>query len=126
MNYTMNDSILLTDKTILKNLGERLTGVRLDRNWTQEDLAAQAGIGKSTVERIEKGMSSQTINLIKILRTLGLLPAMLATLPESAPSPFDLLKMRGKSRLRASRKRQQTTTPIHVAEKTQWIWDEDK
>ena len=40
-------------------------------DWTQEDLAAAAGVGKATVERFEKGgWAIQTATLVKITEAL--------------------------------------------------------
>lgn len=122
----MNMDPLQTDEAVLREIGTRLTGLRLGRNWTQEGLANKAGVGKSTIERIEKGVSSQTINFVKIFRALDLLPSLLNTLPENAPSPLDLLKLKGKARIRASKKRQTRDVAYGLAEKKPWVWGEDK
>lgn len=122
----MNLDTLQTDKAVLKEMGTRLSGVRLSRNWTQEDLADNAGVGKSTVERIEKGVSSQTVNLVKIFRTLDLLPSLLDILPKNSPTPLDLLKLKGNGRKRATKKHRAPGTPSCVAEKSSWVWGEDK
>ena len=44
-----------TDKAVLAELGERLTQIRLERNLTQVQLAVEAGVAKSTVQRLEAG-----------------------------------------------------------------------
>jgi transcriptional regulator with XRE-family HTH domain len=59
----------LTDASVLRELGERLLKVRLDRNLTQAALAEQAGISKRTVERIESGeVASQLSGFVRICR----------------------------------------------------------
>ena len=64
---------LMTDAAVLDELGRRLARHRLERNWTQAELAAEAGIGQATVQRAERGESVQMTSMIKLLRTLGLL-----------------------------------------------------
>ena len=91
----------ITDDAVLSALGERLARRRLDRGLTQAELAAQAGVSKRTVERIESGASAQLVSIIRVLRTLGLADRLDAVVPEAAPSPMELLKLRGKQRQRA-------------------------
>ncbi|MGB7208363.1 MAG: helix-turn-helix transcriptional regulator [Pyrinomonadaceae bacterium] len=94
-----------TDKAILQEIGERLEQLRLNRNLIRTDLAEQAGISRNTIERIESGDSVQLINLIRLCRALGILSRFEAVFPLHAPSPVAQLKLRGKSRQRASKKR---------------------
>ena len=94
-----------TDKAILKEIGSRLERIRLNRNVIRTDLAEQAGISRNTVERVESGESVQLINLIRLCRALGILNRFEAVFPPPAISPIDQLKLHGKSRRRASKKR---------------------
>lgn len=109
----------LSDDAVLKELGSRLARVRLDRNLTQADLAAQAGVSKRTVERLEAGaVGTQLSGFIRICRTLGLLDRFEALAPAPAPSPIDLLKLHGKRRRRAS------GTRAGAAGGKPWTWGE--
>ena len=96
----------LTDETILTELGGRLEQSRLACQMSQAMLAEQAGVSKRTVERIEAGASTQLTTLIRILRILELLDHLNGLVPESGPRPMDLVKLGGKQRQRASRKRE--------------------
>jgi len=94
----------LTDQTILRELGERLAGARLERNLTQAALAEQAGVSKRTVERLESGeVATQLSGFFRVCRTLGLVARLNALVPEPAPSPIAQLKLKGRTRKRASR-----------------------
>lgn len=134
-----------SDNAALTEFGKRIAGARLNNNWTQADLANKAGVSKSTVEHIEKGQSTQLLNMIKILRALGHLNQFISIVPELGPSPMELLaasrKQQASKRKRASKPRTQgkTSVPIHnrnssrnftastAAEpKATWVWDEDK
>ena len=105
---------LLKDNVILAELGRRLAQRRLECALTQADLAEQAGISKRTVERVEAGATTQLSTLIRILRVLELLHGVDALIPEAGPRPMDLLKLKGKPRQRAPRKKR-------VAEAS-WEW----
>ena len=110
---------LLSDELILTELGNRLSRARLDRQLSQAKLADQAGVSKRTLERIEAGASAQSVSLVRILRVLDRLSNLDRLIPESGPSPLDLLKRKGKIRKRASSSRQ-----TKVVDKP-WSWDDD-
>jgi transcriptional regulator with XRE-family HTH domain len=110
---------LLTDETILLELGERLAQRRLEFELTQAQLAEQAGISKRTLERIESGASTQLSTLIRILRILDLLDRLENLVPASGPRPMDLLKLKGKERQRAPRGKKSTSDEP-------WQWGDDR
>ncbi|HEV3323216.1 MAG TPA: helix-turn-helix transcriptional regulator [Solirubrobacteraceae bacterium] len=83
---------LKTDAAVLAELGRRLTRHRLERNWTQAELAAEAGIGQATVQRAERGQSVQMTSMVKLLRTLELLGGLDAAIPESIDLPIAQLE----------------------------------
>lgn len=113
----MDYSELTSDEALLEELGRRLARQRIAMELTQADLAERAGISKRTVERIEAGESAQTATLIGILRVLDLLGGLYALLPAAGPRPMDLLKLKGKERRRASKKRRDRP-------KESWSWDD--
>lgn len=96
---------LLTDEAVLTELGGRLSQHRIEQGLSQAVLADQAGVSKRTVERMEAGATTQTATLIRILRVLNLLERLETLVPESGPGPMDLLKLKGKERKRAPRKK---------------------
>ncbi len=114
----MKISKVLADGAILAEIGERVARRRLDLQFTQADVAEQAGIAKRTVERIEAGASAQTSSIIRILRVLDLLPGLDRMIPEAVPRPMDLLKRKGKVRQRTSRSRHRDQP------KEPWSWDD--
>ena len=116
---TVDISKFLTDDAILAETGRRIARYRLNHQVTQADLAEQAGVSKRTVERIEAGASAQFSTIVRILRVLDLLQGLDHLIPEPGPRPLDLLKQKGKTRQRASGKRQ----PDPVDNK--WSWDDD-
>ena len=144
-----------TDKSALALLGRRMAAFRIRCNWTQAQLAEQAGVSKGTVEHIERGDSVQVLNLIKVLRVCGMLEAFLAVFPDDSPSPMQILRMgevKARKRVRNPRNTGTTTANANsIAErpaeyvaggvasstkgktsaaktkrKTPWVWGEDK
>lgn len=107
-----------TDDAILAELGQRLARTRLERNITQNQLATEAGVSKSTVERIESGAETRLSSLIRMLRVLDLVDRLDQLVPEPLPSPIESLKLQGKRRRRAAK--------VDEASSTTWTWgDED-
>lgn len=109
----------LTDEVLLQELGGRLARQRLQRDWTQVELAHEAGVSKRTVERLEAGHSVQLSSWLRVLRALGLVGRLAQLLPGEQPSPMELLRGKGKPRKRAS--------PARVADGTppDWHWGDE-
>lgn len=107
----------ITDEAALKEVGARIAQYRLNKNLTQAELAKEAGISHSTINRIEYGNSSQFTNLIRVIRALDLLENMDALVPEPVMSPIQQLKLQGKKRQRASSKK--TKNKKYQS----WSWD---
>ena len=99
------DNRLQSDKAILADLGRRLARHRLDLGLTQAELARQAGVGRATVERLEGGHSTQLTSLIRILRVLDKVDALIEMLPEAGLRPIDLVRRQPRQRQRASGRR---------------------
>jgi transcriptional regulator with XRE-family HTH domain len=116
----MNITELLTDDAVMGELGRRLAQYRVDSQYTQEYLAEKAGIGKRTLERLEKGMQVQTPSLIRVLRTLGLLGGLEILVPRFDVRPMDMLKLKKKRRQRAS--------SIYKIQNPYegWVWEDEK
>ena len=108
-----------SDKTVLEEIGHRLSLLRIERGLTQASLAREAGVAKRTVERIEAGESTQTSTLVRIMRALDILASLYAAIPSSGPRPMDLLKLHGKERQRASSKTQSG------AMDGSWRWEDE-
>ena len=89
---------------VLRELGARLKTLRLRENLRVKDLAARAGVGARTIDRAEAGRSVGTETLVRIMRGLGRLQAFEAFVPPPEPSPYEIARLRGKTRQRASRR----------------------
>jgi transcriptional regulator with XRE-family HTH domain len=110
-----------TDRAVLAELGERLTRIRLERNLTQVQLAGEAGVAKSTVQRLEAGVvATQLSGFIRVCRVLDLIERFNLLIPEPVPSPVAQLKLAGRKRQRAS-----TAKPAKVSGK-KWQWGNEQ
>lgn len=112
----------LTDAAVLSALGRRLARHRLERNWTQAELAAAAGVGQATVQRAERGESVQMTSMVKLLRALELLGGLDAAVPESIELPIAKLEReQRKLRKRARARRNPRTDPRSQS----WRWGDE-
>lgn len=109
----------LSDEALLLEIGRRLARRRLRRDWTQAELAHEAGVSKRTVERLEKGHSVQLSSWLRVLRALGLVDRLEPLLPAERPSPMELLRGKGKPRKRASPSRGADPAP------PDWQWGDE-
>ncbi len=101
----------MVDEAILKELGRRLTSIRLAQNLSQQQLADRAGLGLRTVRRLEQGTTAtQLSGLVRVCRALGLLDRLDQLMAEPPPSPLAQLRLNETKRRRASGRRQAAPT----------------
>lgn len=113
---------LTTDGAVVAELGRRVERQRVERNQTQAEFAGEAGVGRSTVQRLENGGSVQLTSFAKILRALGLLDELDTAIPETIELPVAELERQRRAirqRVRHGRSERQA-----AAEKP-WAWDGD-
>lgn len=92
----------MSDKAILREIGQRLRRRRLEKNLTQQKLADVAGVNRTTISEMERGNPFGVLTLIGALRALDSLDSVDAFMPDPGVSPLQLARMRGKQRQRAS------------------------
>ncbi len=94
----------ITATALAEEIGERLKQVRLNRDLTQAEVAALAGVARKTVLNAEKGKVQLDI-MLAILIALDLTDQIDLFLPKQEISPLQLAKLQGKKRQRASGQR---------------------
>lgn len=92
----------MSDQAVIKQLGEFVKHHRLEQNKTQEELAKEAGISRSTLSLLERGETVTLGTFIQVLRVLGLLEHLDAFQVEEVTSPIALAKKEQQKRKRAS------------------------
>jgi transcriptional regulator with XRE-family HTH domain len=116
---------LMTDAAVLAELGRRLARHRIERNWTQAELAAEAGVGQATVQRAERGESVQMTSMIKLLRTLELLGGLDLAVPESIDLPIARLE-REQRKLRRRASGRSRGRPAAKSDERSWRWGDEQ
>ncbi len=115
----VKDSYVMTDRAIAGEIGHRINQIRLEQNISQKEIADNVGITVKTYRRIING-GGKLETLIAVLRALGQLELVDSFIPESTFSPLELVKMRGKQRVRASRKSK--TSPETETQQKELDW----
>lgn len=103
MNISNIEWKAMSDVAILLKLGEYIKYHRLEQNKSQDQLAKEAGINRSTLIEFEKGNRSNTLTLIQLLRALDLLHVLDEFKIQHQLSPIQLAKIEQQKRKRASK-----------------------
>ncbi|MBE9549644.1 MAG: helix-turn-helix transcriptional regulator [Proteobacteria bacterium] len=90
------DYYIVSDTTILKELGARLRKLRLRKNITQEDLAERSLLSVGTIKSLEAG-NGKLSTLVAILRELSALDQLNQFIPPVNISPLKMADASAKS-----------------------------
>ena len=94
-----------TAPELCSEFGARLKQQRLLKNLSQEELAKQAGLGSSTIQRFEQGKGGTFENFLRIVMALGLVRELETLLLPVKNSIEDVLNLQDiNQRQRASHK----------------------
>lgn len=94
----------MSDAALMAHIGAFVRHHRLKQNRTQDDLARDAGISRSTLSLLEKGETVTIATLIQVLRVLDKLEVMEAFNVRQTVSPLAVAKAQLGKRKRASGK----------------------
>lgn len=86
----------LNDFAILRILGEFIKHHRINQRRSQDQLAKDAGISRSTLSLLERGEKVNLITLIQVLRVLDQLQALESFEVKQEISPLEYLKLQKK------------------------------
>lgn len=92
----------MSDDTIARQIGEFVKHHRMRQNKTQDALARDAGISRSTLSLLERGETVTMATLIQVLRVLDQLQVLDGFAIAEQPSPLALAKAEQKKRQRVS------------------------
>ncbi len=94
----------MSDTALMAHIGAFVRHYRLQQNRTQDDLARDAGISRSTLSLLENGETVTVATLIQALRILDKLEVMEAFTVKQSVSPLAVAKAQLGKRKRASGK----------------------
>ena len=102
-----------------KELGKRLKRRRLERNFSQEELAERSGLSRRTITSIEHGEGSTLTTLLAVLRALDALDTLNNFLPDAGISPIAMLKLQETPRKHGYKTHNKTP-------EGGWKWEDEK
>jgi transcriptional regulator with XRE-family HTH domain len=86
------DRTTQTPAELQRDLGDRLRRMRIDRDLSQAQLAAKAGVSLKTLRNLELGAGSSVDTLLRTLKALGAPNLLDALAPAPVVSPLAMLK----------------------------------
>ncbi len=86
----------MSDMAILKQIGAFVRHHRMDQRRSQDQLATDAGISRSTLSLLERGEKVNLITLIQVLRVLGQLHWLESFEVKRTISPIEYIKLQKK------------------------------
>lgn len=92
----------MSDKALSMHIGAFIKQHRMESNKTQDLLAKEAGISRSTLSLLERGETVTLATLIQVLRVLDVLNILEAFTIKETVSPLALAIIEKKKRKRAS------------------------
>lgn len=101
MDISINNWLAMSDGALMQTIGAFVKHHRLLQNKTQQQLATEAGINRSTVTQIEKGEKITLQSLLQVLRVLNVLYIMDVFKVQEQISPLQLAKLEQNKRQRA-------------------------
>ena len=95
----------MSDKSLMETIGNFIKSHRLNQNKSQDQVAAAAGLSRSTLSLLERGEKVRIDSLIQVLRVLDLLYIMDVFKIQDQISPIEYAKLKKKQRKQASPKK---------------------
>jgi transcriptional regulator with XRE-family HTH domain len=92
----------MSDKSLMETIGNFIHTNRLNQNKSQDQVAADAGISRSTLSLLERGEKVRIDSLIQVLRVLDLLYIMDVFKIQDQISPIEYARLKKKERKQAS------------------------
>lgn len=106
MNNDNNNMRASNNTAIIQTIGAFIKQTRIRQNITQEELAAMAGVNRTTLYYFEKGQKGTLDSFVRLLRALDKLDLLESFLPSNNISPLAMIKMQERIPKRVGRKKQ--------------------
>lgn len=84
---------ILSPEELTHAVGENIRTLRLQKNLTQNSLAAQAGVSKTALRHLETGQGANLITLIRIVRALDKQEWLQSLAPRVTINPLHMAKL---------------------------------
>ena len=108
----MIDPYLISDRTLLKVIGQKMKQLRLGANMSQKALAERSGLSEFSISQIENGKNTSVLSMLSILRALNELDMFSRFFQEEPMSPIAYAEAMRKSRKPQRIRKPNTNTTI--------------
>ncbi|MFZ2288018.1 MAG: helix-turn-helix transcriptional regulator [Bacteroidales bacterium] len=98
---SFNEWLSMSDRALAEHIGAFVRHHRMEQNKTQDELATEAGISRSTLSLLERGETVTVTTLIRVLRVLDQLNIMNVFEVRETLSPLALARLQKEKRKRA-------------------------
>jgi transcriptional regulator with XRE-family HTH domain len=95
------DIVASSDTALMETLGSFIKYHRLQQNKTQDQLATETGIARSTLSLFERGQNTSLLVFIQLLRALKLLSLLQGFRVKQQISPLELARLEQEKKKRA-------------------------
>lgn len=116
----MDNIYALTDSQIQKKTGEKIKATRLKQNITQEKLAEDSLVSRSSIKKFEAGEIGSFDTLVRILRTLGMLDSIRSLCEPEQMSPNEYYEMVHSINRHKRKRATKTHITKNVEEEAEW------
>lgn len=93
----------LSDTEIIGEIGKRIRLKRMSENLTQQMLADQTGLNRSTIRDIESGKPVNFLSIIPVFRRLNLFEGIDKSIPDYDDSPVLAITQKDRKRVKLSK-----------------------
>lgn len=94
----MNDPYVLSDRALLKEIGQKVKQLRLGERMSQKVLAGRCGLSEFSISQIENGKNTSVLSLLMVLRALKAMDMLYRFFEEEPMSPIAYAEVMRKSR----------------------------
>lgn len=115
----MDNVYMLTDADIQHRLAKKIRILRLQQNYSQQELAERSGVSVSTIIRTENGQITSVDTLVRLLRQLGKLEVLISLLEDDPMSPTEYYRFKQVAE-KPLRKRAAKSIRVTKKEETTW------
>lgn len=110
----------MSDMAIVRQIGQQIRKIRLDKNLTQARLQELSGVYRTTIGDLERGGNCSLLVLVQLLRALERFDLLSPFFEARMPSPILYAKLQGVQRLRASEPRVKYGTKKKSENESEW------
>lgn len=121
-----HDYQLASPEQSIQFLGHQLEQLRLSKNLSQTAVAANAGVSRRTITRMEAGATVSLDTFIRVLKVYEVADRLTTLFPAQSVRPMERVKLGGKQRKRASSGAKTNQNSMTKSKQEPWSWGDEE